>query len=146
MREIQKIIVHCTDSAWCNVQIIDRWHKERGWDGIGYHYLILNSYPDYRSLKARRPSPESDGLIEEGRPLEKIGAHCRGHNLDSIGIALVGVNTFSKAQIYSLQKLIKLLLRQFNLSINNVYGHYEFNSIKSCPNLDMDWFREWMNG
>ena len=145
MREIRKIIVHCTDSTWGNVQIIDRWHKERGWDSIGYHYLILNSYPTYRSLKERRPSPESDGLIEEGRPLEKIGAHCRGHNLDSIGIALVGVNTFSKAQIYSLQKLIKLLLRQFNLSINDVYGHYEFNRMKSCPNLDMDWFREWFN-
>lgn len=145
MREIRKIIVHCTDSSWGNAQIIDSWHKERGWDGIGYHFLILNSYPTYRSLKERRPAVENDGLIEEGRPLEKMGAHCRGHNLDSVGIALVGVNAFSKAQIYSLQKLIKLLLKQFNLSINDVYGHYEFDRMKSCPNLDMDWFREWFN-
>ncbi|APF16990.1 N-acetylmuramoyl-L-alanine amidase family 2 [Caldithrix abyssi DSM 13497] len=145
MREIRKIIIHCTDSQWGNVEIIDRWHKERGWDGVGYHYLILNSYPTYRSLKDRRPEPENDGLIKEGRDLEKIGAHCRGHNLDSIGIALVGVNTFSKAQIYSLQKLIKVLLKQFHLSINNVYGHYEFDNRKSCPNLDMEWFREMLN-
>ncbi|APF20321.1 N-acetylmuramoyl-L-alanine amidase family 2 [Caldithrix abyssi DSM 13497] len=145
MREIRKIIIHCTDSQWGNVEIIDRWHKERGWEGIGYHYLILNSYPTYSSLKDRRPEPENDGLIEEGRDLEKIGAHCRGHNLDSIGIALVGVNTFSKAQIYNLQQLIKVLLKQFHLSINNVYGHYEFDNRKSCPNLDMEWFREMLN-
>jgi N-acetylmuramoyl-L-alanine amidase len=52
---------------------IDSWHRERGFECIGYHYVV-------------QPS----GLIEDGRDLDYIGAHCRGKNFDSIGVALVG--------------------------------------------------------
>jgi len=141
MREIRKIILHCTDSTWGNLEEIDKWHRQRGWDGIGYHYLILNSYETYSNFKERVMKPENDGLIVEGRPVWQQGAHCRGHNLDSIGVALVGIDIFSKAQVYSAVKLIKLLMKQFNVKISNVYGHYEFNSYKSCPNINMNWFR-----
>ncbi len=146
MREIKKIILHCTDSKWGDVKAIDAWHRQRGWDGIGYHYVILNTYPTYASIKEKEPVPENDGLIVEGRPLWKIGAHCRGHNYDSVGIALVGVDTFSKAQLYSAAKLVKLMMKQFGIGIDNVYGHYEFNSYKSCPNINMDWFRSFLRG
>ncbi len=146
MRDIRKIIIHCTDSDWGNVAVIDYWHRQRGWDGIGYHFLITNAYPDYEDLKSRKPNLAYDGMILEGRPVEKMGAHTRGHNLDSIGIALVGKDVFSKAQIYSLVKLVKLLINQFGLSINDVYGHYEFNPYKSCPNINMDFFRERLYG
>ncbi len=142
MRTIRKIIVHCTDSNYGDIKTIDRWHKERGFDGIGYHFLIYNTLPDYSSYKNRKPVPENDGLIMEGRDLQKIGAHCRGHNFDSIGVALVGVNTFSKAQIFSLVNLVKLLMKQFGVGKNNVLGHYELNPAKSCPNIDMEYFRE----
>ena len=146
MRDIRKIIVHCTDSDWGNVAAIDYWHRQRGWDGIGYHFLITNAYPEYEDLKSRKPNLAYDGMILEGRAVEKMGAHTRGHNLDSIGIALVGKNVFSKAQIYSLIKLVKLLINQFGLTINDVYGHYEFNPYKSCPNINMDYFRERLYG
>ena len=42
MREIKKIIIHCSDSEFGDAALIDKWHKERGWTGIGYHYVILN--------------------------------------------------------------------------------------------------------
>ena len=146
MREIKKIILHCTDSKWGDVKAIDAWHRQRGWDGIGYHYVILNAYPAYTSIKEKEPVPENDGLIIEGRPLWKVGAHCRGHNYDSVGIAVVGVDTFSKAQLYSAAKLVKLMMKQFGLGVDNVYGHYEFNSYKSCPNINMNWFRSFLRG
>ena len=142
MRKINKIIIHCTDSEFGNVRIIDNWHKARGWKGIGYHYLIGNAYPEYENYKERIPAVEHDGLILEGRPIDQIGAHTLHHNLDSIGIALVGTNTFTRAQLHSLVKLLKMLLKQFDLSIADVYGHYEFNSWKSCPNINMNFFRE----
>jgi len=140
-RPIRKIIVHNTDSNWGDVEAVDAWHKQRGWDGIGYHFLITNAYPKYENLKLRKPDLEADGMILEGRELHKIGAHTKGHNYDSVGIALVGTDVFSKMQIYSLQQLLKLLMKQFNLTVYDIYGHYEFNHGKSCPNINMDYFR-----
>lgn len=102
MRTIRKLIVHC--SATQNLHSIGwddfhRWHvKENGWDGIGYHFMIL-----------------TDGAIIKGRPVEEAGAHARGHNADSIGICLVGgidANGRSEAnptpgQLISLRRLVE---------------------------------------
>ena len=60
--QIEKIIVHCSatregdDSV--NTEVIDRWHKARGWRGCGYHFIVL-----------------MDGTIETGRKIEECGAH-----------------------------------------------------------------------
>ena len=72
MRNINLIIVHCSatpEGRDVSVADIDRWHRERGFDGIGYHYVVY-----------------IDGSVHEGRPLNKVGAHCKGHNAHSIGI------------------------------------------------------------
>ena len=142
MRKIKKIIIHCTDSEWGDKDVINQWHKERGFSEIGYHFLILNAYPNYSSLKNCRPVMENDGMLVEGRDIAKVGAHCKNHNLDSVGIALVGRKTFSKSQLKQLVSVCKLLLKHYDLGITDVYGHYEFDAKKSCPNLDMDYFRE----
>ena len=88
MREIKSIVIHCSDSEWGGVADIDRWHKERGWDGCGYHFVITNgvtkAHDDYK--------PEADGLIQNGRDVEKPGAHVRGHNKYSVGICLIGAD------------------------------------------------------
>jgi len=141
MRKINKIIIHNTDSEWGDVEAVNAWHKQRGWEGIGYHFLITNAYPKYQDLKQRMPQPQSDGMIMEGREIWRVGAHTKGHNYDSIGIALVGINTFTKEQINSLVQLLKLLMKEYSISIENVYGHYEFNYGKSCPNISMDYLR-----
>lgn len=77
MRKINEIIIHCTAtpaSRDVTVEQIRDFHvKGNGWADIGYHYII------YRN-----------GEIHVGRPPEQPGAHCKGHNANSIGIAYVG--------------------------------------------------------
>ena len=66
MRQIKQIIIHCSatpEGRNIGATTIRGWHKERGFSDIGYHYVI-----------------RLDGTIEEGRPIEQIGAHCQGHN------------------------------------------------------------------
>ena len=76
MREINKIVVHCSatqEGKNISAATIDKWHKKRGWRGIGYHYVIA-----------------LDGSMEYGRPVEQIGAHVKGMNKNSIGIVYIG--------------------------------------------------------
>ena len=141
MRNISEIIIHCSASEFGDAKAIDVWHRQRGWRMIGYHYVILNGYrmahTDY--------SPEDDGVIESGRTEEDIGAHCLNHNSHSIGICLIGNHLFTQKQLFeSLPELVFSLIRKYNLSINSVYGHYEFNSNKTCPNIDMKKYREFL--
>ena len=85
------VIHHTVSGAWTTVADINKWHKENGWNGIGYHYVIL-----------------ANGEIKEGRSVLKNGAHKRGSN-HLVGIALVGYDEFSEKQIQSLVKLLKKL-------------------------------------
>ena len=130
-----KIIIHCSDSTWGSVAEIDKWHKARGWDGIGYHKVILNGYvhPEWQC------NPLYEGYIEDGRPLTKQGAHCKGHNSSSIGICLIGVDEFTTAQYKSLKELCERLMARYDISSDDIYGHYEF-STKTCPNFNVDDF------
>lgn len=76
MRKIKEIIIHCSatkEGRDYTIADIDRWHRDRGFFCIGYHFVI------YR-----------DGSIHVGRSVEEVGAHCRGHNLVSIGICYIG--------------------------------------------------------
>ena len=133
MRKIKGIVVHCTDSddsLDIGFREINQWHRERGWlsdSGVscGYHYII------------RR-----DGTAEVGRPEEEKGAHAYGHNSDTLGIVLVGRNNFDDKQFDSLYAMILGLCHKHQIDpTENVLGHYELDSGKTCPNLDMIKFR-----
>ncbi|MCK4846073.1 MAG: N-acetylmuramoyl-L-alanine amidase [Deltaproteobacteria bacterium] len=138
MRKIDKIILHCSDSDFGDKDLIDGWHSARGWDGIGYHYVILNGHPS--DAPYRR---SEDGVIEIGRDVDEIGAHCYGENKDSIGISLVGRNHFTPLQLFvALPLLLSALLKEHGLGVKDIFGHGEFNSKKTCPNMDMKVFRE----
>ncbi len=140
MRPINKIIVHCSDSDFGDVETIRRWHvQDRKWSDIGYHYVILNGVRE----SGGKYDPSCDGLIEKGRPIERYGAHCSGHNKDSIGICLIGQRTFTGAQLYhALPKLLDKLTRMYGLDALGIYAHYEFNKHKTCPNIEIDWIRQ----
>lgn len=143
-RKIDTIIVHCSATGFGNRSLFKRWHKKRGWDDVGYHFIILNSYPLKKQWCDKKPDFLADGKIEKGRPVEAIGAHTRLHNENSIGICLVGDRTFTSKQFASLKKLIAKLKTQFK--IKTIKGHYEFDTGqeqgKTCPNIDMDWLRK----
>lgn len=124
MRTISKIIIHCTATIAglsLTVADIDRYHRSLGWAGIGYHYVIY-----------------LDGSIHPGRPLERQGAHCAGHNANSIGIAYIGgldscgrpADTRTPAQRAALHNLLDSLRLRFPSA--TLHGHNEF-SPKACP-------------
>lgn len=128
MRQINKIIVHCTatrEGASVSLDTVRRWHLERGWSDIGYHYLIL-----------------LDGTIEVGRPEERQGAHVRGHNRDSIGVSYVGgvdrnldaKDTRTQDQKDSLHNLLSNLMASYEDA--TLHGHNEFSN-KACPSFDV---------
>lgn len=135
-RPLQEIIVHCSatrPSQDIGAAEIRKWHLERGFNDIGYHYVI------------RR-----DGTVEKGRALNVVGAHCKGHNAYSIGICLVGgipekaenanvgeVN-YTDAQYHALKDLITML-RVTYPSIMKLSSHCEYAN-KFCPGF---FAREW---
>lgn len=129
MREISKAIVHCTatpEGRPTTVEDIRSWHKARGWSDIGYHYVIY-----------------LDGSIHEGRPVERMGAHCKGQNKGSIGVAYVGgidkkhlkpKDTRTKAQKDALIEILKEF-KHLYCDIK-IYGHRDFSS-KACLALTL---------
>lgn len=147
MKKITHIIIHCSDSKFGDSKLIDSWHKERGWSGIGYHFVILNG-----SRTTSKTYKESeDGIVERGRPLNddewisdnEIGSHALGFNDKSIGICLIGINQFTKNQLYSLLERLKVLIKRHKIDPNNILGHYEIpqSGGKTCPNFNVQIIR-----
>lgn len=128
-----KIILHCSDSDYGDVDVIDQWHKARGWDGIGYHYVITNGHA---KESARPYTPAHDGVIQAGRPIEKQGVHCYGQNDDSIGVVLIGRHHFTARQLYiALPDLLYRLCKEHDIPAKNIYPHSLYNKKKTCPNI-----------
>jgi N-acetylmuramoyl-L-alanine amidase len=130
MRKINKIILHCSatpEGRHHDVADIRRWHLKRGFNDIGYHFLI-----------------HIDGTVEEGRPLNKQGAHCSGQNRGSIGICYVGgmskdmkkaKDTRTQAQKDSLINLMHELIYKYNKDMT-IHGHNEYAN-KACPSFNV---------
>ena len=138
MRKINKIIIHCSASEFGNAQRIREWHLERGWSDIGYHYVINNGKV-FKDDKINQRV--QDGFIEKGRDDSVVGAHTQGQNSNSIGICLIGNKDFTKEQFNSLTTLLDSLLKMYNLTKNDVYGHYNFCS-NTCSNFNVQEFME----
>ena len=133
MRPITDLIIHCTATrpdwwqsrtAKQKVSEVRKWHVEdRGWSDIGYHFLI-----------------DRDGMVVEGRALERTGAHTKGHNKCSIGICLFGghggsendpfSDHFTPEQEKALRSLINKLQDRFGML--KVSGHNQY-AAKACP-------------
>lgn len=131
-RYINDIILHCTATPPgldASAGDIKRWHTQKpprgnGWSDVGYHYIV-----------------RLDGTIERGRPISLAGAHCRGHNAHSIGVAYVGgldasgkpADTRTEAQKAALLKLLCNLILMYRCS---VHGHRDYDKGKACPCFD----------
>lgn len=136
-REATKyLVVHC--SATQNVssftwKTIDQMHRQQGWLGIGYHFVI-----------------RTDGTIQRGRPLESIGSHVKGYNNCSVGICLIGgvdskgksVDNFTEEQKESLKCLLDYLRGYYKDEVT-VLGHRDFAGVnKDCPCFDVKgWYK-----
>ena len=127
MRKIEEIIIHCSatpEGREVTVEEIDKWHRERGFKCIGYHYVIY-----------------LDGSIHKGRDESMQGAHCSMHNAKSIGICYIGgceqvgkklksKDTRTPEQKAALIELLRELAEKYPDA--TLHGHNEFAS-KDCP-------------
>lgn len=127
----RKIIIHHTHNPELTLLTTHKFHQEKlKWAGIGYNYLI-----------------EKESTIFEARGMY-IGAHAVKHNIDSIGIALVGnfdIYLPTDEQLESLIEICIYLMFKYDIEPNKVLGHRELEGVtKSCPGLkfDMNRFRE----
>ena len=121
-RPVDRVFVHCSASdrpehdSWA---VIDRWHREHGWSGIGYHFFI-----------------RKDGTLELGRDLEKTPAAQENHNLRTIAICLHGlsVDLFTDAQMATLRGLCLDIDHAYRGALT-FHGHREV-ARKDCPVID----------
>ena len=134
MRKINLIVIHCSATRLgsdLTPEALDKLHRQRGFDGTGYHYYIRRS-----------------GAVSIGRPLEKMGAHAKGYNANSIGICYEGgldelgkaKDTRTPAQRIALRSLVQLLLYSFPDS--RLLGHRDLS-----PDLNNNGIiepREWL--
>lgn len=101
---------------------IRAWHTARGWNDIGYHYVV------------RR-----DGRVETGRPEHQTGAHTRGLNHKSLGVCLSGhgdLQPMTEAQERALVRLLAQLCKKYKVPPERVIGHREVNRLVEAGVLE----------
>lgn len=127
------VVVHCTATPQGRdhgVEEVRRWHRARGFEDVGYHYLV-----------------RLDGRVEVGRSEELVGAHCPdgGMNRRSVSVCYVGgvsadmsapQDTRTEAQRRSLRELVRRLQRKYSIPDSRVFGHRDF-APKACPSFDV---------
>lgn len=138
MRDINLLVIHCSatkDGVPVSVDTIREWHQARGFEDIGYHWVI-----------------DVDGKVHRGRPESLPGAHAKGFNAHSIGVCLVGGATghgrYTRAQWGALRDLVDQLLALY--AIPHIVGHRDLSPdldgdgvvephewIKLCPSFDV---------
>lgn len=143
----ENIIIHCSDSFFGNANEIRKWHIERGWRDIGYHFVICNGLLDPNfHLSCYDGSIEAGRAINGDRWVEELekGAHTLGMNHCSIGICMIGQKVFTNKQLIALRKLVEYFMVRFNIPKDNILGHKETANAggKTCPNIDMYEFRD----
>jgi hypothetical protein len=149
MRNFDTIILHASATppdwmagkgAQAKRDEIDRWHRERGWKGIGYHFVV-----------------DRDGAVAKGRHINTTGAHVKGHNATSIGVCIVGgrwpdgqwgvrsdsfEDHFTPEQDRAVRALIEDLCERYP-QIRHIKGHNDYTDAKGCPCFDV---AQWLKG
>ena len=134
LKAVNYIVIHCSatkEDQDIGVEEIRRWHRQRGWLDVGYHFVI-----------------KRDGERETGRPHDVPGAHARGFNHVSLGICLVGgvesdgktpEQNFTPQQYKELENLVRDLKAMHPDA--EILGHRDLPNVnKACPSFDV---REW---
>lgn len=123
------IVIHHSASFTGDMAIFDREHKAKGWDGVGYHFVIGNG------------TASGDGQVEVTArwPIQKWGAHAKTpderYNDYGIGICLVGnfdIQHPTQKQLASLARLVAFLCARYDIPLSNVIGHRDVKPT-DCP-------------
>ena len=136
MRAISLIVVHCSatreDKSFTEHDL-DVCHRRRGFNGVGYHFYI-----------------RKNGDIKSTRPLERIGAHARGFNSESIGICYEGgldkngkaKDTRTDAQKKAMRELVQDICHRHD--IIDILGHRDTSPDKNGNGIveKCEWMKE----
>lgn len=125
MRDITLVVIHHSASPRSiKATTVKQWHKDRGFADVGYHGLI-----------------EESGLYIPGRSIDKMGAHAKGANRNSLGLCIIGDNTkepqsWNTDQLITAEVIIEAWLMMFPKA--KMAGHRDVGSTKTlCPGLDI---------
>ncbi|MBN1766620.1 MAG: N-acetylmuramoyl-L-alanine amidase [Sedimentisphaerales bacterium] len=137
----QGIVIHHTATDKGPASEIDKIHRRRGFDGLGYDFVINNG------------SGAQDGKVEVGYRWQNqlTGAHCRPNNCfnnywneHTIGIVLIGNFDQTKPTRYqyqSLAELVGFLQQRYRISDQKVLGHRQVPGCKThCPGQNFSWY------
>lgn len=130
------IIVHHSATDQGDALLFDKAHLNKGWDGIGYHFVIDNGSLDRK-----------DGQVEVSpRWLKQLpGAHCKADGMNERGIGICLVGNFnnerpSSRQMNALAHLVCQLKTYYRISEGHVYGHGQVHGASTeCPGRNFPW-------
>ena len=122
--KVKYLVVHTAASRQkgVDIDVIDRWHRAKGWKKVGYHFVILDD------THAHLP----DGQIQSGRGLSEIGAHTLGINSISLGICCTGHGDdrdFTSNQKIALADLLSQLSIRYDVPVHRIIGHRDVNNL-----------------
>jgi len=143
-RNWRHIVIHHSATATGSAASFDREHRERGWEGLGYHFVIGNG------------TGTGDGQVEVGYRWrnQQRGAHAGNleYNEYGIGICLVGdfeTGYPTARQLASLRALIRFLQARCGISTASIIGHSDVPGKETrCPgrNFSVAAFRAGLAG
>ena len=128
-RAWKAIVIHHSATPGGGAARFDRDHREKGWDELGYDFVIGNG------------TDTADGLIEVGPRWikQKVGAHAKTpdnwFNERGIGICLVGDFDRERptaAQMRSLSKIVAFMMKQYQIPADHIVGHGDTKAT-DCP-------------
>ncbi len=140
-RKWQWIVIHHSDDTCGSAAKYEAVHRGKGWDGLGYHFVIGNG------------SQSGDGAVEVGYrwTQQEHGAHARQRldddnrfNEFGIGVVLVGDFEYhggpSRAQYLAVVRLTRWLMARYAITPDRVLRH---NDVKPtcCPGRGFPWSR-----
>jgi N-acetyl-anhydromuramyl-L-alanine amidase AmpD len=130
------IVIHHSATPTGSADEFDRMHRAKGWDELGYHFVIGNG------------TGSGNGAVEIGGrwTKQKHGAHAKipGHpeyNDVGVGICLVGnfdVTRPTEAQMASLAKLVRFLMDRYGIPRARIFGHGQLKPT-DCPGKNFDY-------
>lgn len=144
MRTITHIMLHHSatqDSGTVSWTAIEKFHKEtQGWNDIGYHFgieLVINPYINHYLSRYKYQA-----LL--GRPVSEFAAACPQGDMNRKAIHICCVGDYDleipEDTLYErlVHRLVRPLVKEYKISINNIVGHRNFNPAKSCPGKNFD--------
>ena len=126
---IDSIVVHCSATDGPHTpKDVHQWHLSRGWKGCGYHIII-----------------DQNGEVHIGRTIDRMGAHCPGKNMQSVGVCLLGLKKISPAQVKKMAEVIQDIQKIFTVKFDRelkIFPHRFFDSTRTCPHLTREGFKD----